>query len=90
MLKLFVDINSWVKQEGENACDEGMLVQRFEAYWPKLNPKLETIRVEPVVGPVPEERTVDDKVDEILRIVPPARNQYKPVIVVKPPMVFVT
>lgn len=69
MLKLFVDINSWVKNEGENACDERMLTERFEACWPKLNTKLDAIRKEPVVGPVPEKRTVDDKVEEILRIV---------------------
>lgn len=69
MLKLFVDINNWVRKEGENACDERMLTERFEAYWPTLNPKLDAIRKEPVAGPLPEERTVGDKVEEILRIV---------------------
>lgn len=69
MLKLFVDINSWVEHAGESACDQETLRQRFEAHWPTLHPMLDAIREEPVVGPVPEARPTDDKVEEILRIV---------------------
>lgn len=66
---VFALLQSINSQLGDQGLDHPRLVEAFETWWPKLNKMLNATPTRPDTETVPEKRTDDDKINELLELV---------------------